>query len=301
MAEYLVQDTSLTAIADAIRAKTGAADTLSLDGMAKAIGDIPTGVELPELTAEGAASDLRSGKQLIDGDGNIITGTAAAIQGNASYTVPPVYVTAAAGAVKLIEMSKTFTEPAFIGATGDTEIRLRSETSNFGDATAEDVVAGKTFTSAAGLKVTGTYTPLDTSDADAAASDILAGKTAYVNGEKVTGTHECAEVGGGGSGGSAYARMYCPIRFYLLDIADDQKYEATEADISLQQSRNCVNITLTNGKLYCGLDAGELIEGADYSVITETDDTLYIQFEMSTIFGMDDYTDITIFYASPSL
>ena len=31
--------------------------------------------ELPELTNEGAASDLRAGKELIDSNGNIITGT----------------------------------------------------------------------------------------------------------------------------------------------------------------------------------------------------------------------------------
>lgn len=33
------------------------------------------GVELPTLTNEGTAADLLSGKQLIDGDGNIVTGT----------------------------------------------------------------------------------------------------------------------------------------------------------------------------------------------------------------------------------
>ena len=61
----------------------------------------------------------------------------------------------------------------------------------FGNAAAENVLKGKTFTSAAGLSVTGTLeTPsdgIDTSDATAKASDIAYGKTAYVNGEKVTG------------------------------------------------------------------------------------------------------------------
>lgn len=63
--------------------------------------------------------------------------------------------------------------------------------SEFGDAVASDVAKGKTFTSVAGLKVTGTATigeGLDTSDATAVASDIVDGKTAYVNGKKVTGS-----------------------------------------------------------------------------------------------------------------
>ena len=70
-------------------------------------------------------------------------------------------------------------------------IILKNPISNFGDAAAEDVVAGKTFTSAAGLKVTGTHAcagGLDTSDATAGAGDILSGKTAYVNGGKITGS-----------------------------------------------------------------------------------------------------------------
>lgn len=36
--------------------------------------------------------------------------------------------------------------------------------------------------------ITGTYEGLDTSDADAIADDIIAGKTAYVNGKKITGS-----------------------------------------------------------------------------------------------------------------
>lgn len=67
-------------------------------------------------------------------------------------------------------------------------IELGADPSLFGDAVAADVAKGKTMTSAAGLKVVGTNTnDADTSDAHATASDIAKGRTAYVQGAKVTG------------------------------------------------------------------------------------------------------------------
>ena len=67
------------------------------------------------------------------------------------------------------------------------EIRIPMKRSSFGDAIAEDVASGKTFTSSNGLCITGTSTGIDTSDATATSSDILSGKTAYINGSKVEG------------------------------------------------------------------------------------------------------------------
>lgn len=57
-----------------------------------------------------------------------------------------------------------------------------------GNALVTDVLAGKTFSTAVALGLTGTLTLADlTANADATDADILSGKTAYVNGALVTG------------------------------------------------------------------------------------------------------------------
>ena len=75
MKKGLISKAKLTAIADAIRGKTGETALLLPSEMAAAIAGIPTGGSLPALTKPAAESDVLAGKEYIDGNGNKKTGT----------------------------------------------------------------------------------------------------------------------------------------------------------------------------------------------------------------------------------
>ena len=78
----------IVAIANAVRNKTGATNGMTLGGIVNGINGIQVGVDLPELTNPASEDDLLQGKELIDEDGNIVTGTMpTATQATPSITV----------------------------------------------------------------------------------------------------------------------------------------------------------------------------------------------------------------------
>lgn len=153
-------DADLTTVADAIRAKSGASAALAFpEGFIASVSKIPTGTELPELKDPGTAEDLVWGKEMIDGDGNVVTGKfdllSTEFAENSFLYAQNVGVREANGS-KRICFKRTI--DSRIGYEAESPIQMEVVARSFGNAKPEDVIDGATFTSAEGLNESGTLT-----------------------------------------------------------------------------------------------------------------------------------------------
>lgn len=148
----------LTAIADAIRSKTGKTNKITLDQMPSEIEGIEVyeGVELPELGDTAAQpADIVIGKVLYDDEGNPVTGELAEILEGKTIAATEFVKMEEDKINGIINTWATMDVPDAV-VRRNSIFRIVTPLSEFGDAEQGHVLEGVTFTSSRGLRLPGT-------------------------------------------------------------------------------------------------------------------------------------------------
>ena len=171
----------LTDVAQAIRDKKGSDAKIPAKNFDTEIADITTGIDTSDATA--SASDIVRGKSAYV-DGTKVEGTLTEVAANNWWQQSESNLTEQ-GPGGIVNMQIRFGMDAAVrtGATVNSSITKANTAAAFG-ITADKIVAGNTILDIEGTGGGG----IDTSDATATSSDIVFGKTAYVNGEKIEGS-----------------------------------------------------------------------------------------------------------------
>lgn len=114
-----------------------------------------SGADLPTLTNPAGAGDMASGKQAIGQDGMVVTGNVPT-PNSVTLEDGTVEVGVSIGGGGVFLATGTMATDNLLRAGKTVQVSVAA--SEFGNAEAADVAAGKTFTSSAGLAVTGTGT-----------------------------------------------------------------------------------------------------------------------------------------------
>lgn len=290
------------AIATALRAKGVEKNPIYPEEFADLIGTIETGIDTDDATAissdilkdktayargEKLVGTLKLGVNTDDADAqatDIASGKTAYVKGaKVTGSIPEVSsgMTDQQGAISLsspgvtdtrVTVANQFTFDRIFRKGGKVQANIAG--SEFGTATTADVLSGKTFTGASGLKKTGTLVPqtgTDTSSATASASDIRKGQTAFGPNGKITGTMPDAGSISGQLGTTSGAQW---------SSSDSNRGSGSVSITNVNQTAGYTN-GYSNGSLTVSVPANRLLKGrivtptTSEQTIGEAEDILY--------------------------